>query len=161
VTTPTDRETLAQRVRRVHTESGLADPREIAEKVFAEIGQDREAIRAALSEALPDFVRITVRVAHGGGIGGPKSSKVDAVRGWYERLMNQPVDISGSNGQWRALRDCTRDDLVSVAQYRREAAARNLQTAEAYERLAKVMKAGVKVGDLSRDLVANTLGRAA
>lgn len=152
-------ESLAQRVRRIHQEAGSADPREIAQKVLADLASP-EDIRAALAEALPDFVRITVRVSHGGGLAGPRSSKVEAVRGWYERLMTQPVDVSGNGAKWKALRECTRDELLSVAQYRRQIAARNLRTADAYERLAKVMKAGQMVGEVKQDIVAKTLGSA-
>lgn len=153
-------ESLAQRVRRIHEESGASDPREIAEKVLATL-ETPDLVRDALTEALPDFVRITVRVSHSGGLGGPRSSKVEAVRNWYERLMSQPVDVSGNGVQWKALRECTRDELLTVAQYRRQIAARNLQTAETYERLAKAMKASQTVGALPQDIVTNILGRAA
>ncbi|MCU1617354.1 MAG: hypothetical protein JWO98_4894 [Frankiales bacterium] len=153
-------ESLAQRVRRIHQESGSADPRELAEKVLATLDSP-DALRSALSEALPDFVRITVRTAHQGGMAGPRSANVEAVRGWYERLMSQPVDVSGNGAQWKSLRECTRDELLAVAQYRRQVAARNLQTADSYERLAKVMKPGQTVGALKQDIVTNVLGRAA
>lgn len=155
-------ESLAHRIRRIQHESGSVDPRELADKVLATL-DSQESIREALAECLHEYVRVVIRTGRNGAMSSApsRSAKVDAVRDWYERLLAQPVDVSGGGGQWKALRDCTRDDLLSVARHRREAAARNLQTAELYERLAKLMKGDATVGTLSQDVVQGVFGRAA
>lgn len=173
--TPT--ETLAQTVRRMHRETGSADPRELAEKVLATLDTPAQ-VRDALAEALPDFVRNVVRTAHSGSLialsravtppaptagkgPGSSSARVGAVRAWYDRLLSQPVDVSGNRGEWKAMRECTREDLLTAAAYRRDVAARNVATADAMERLAAVLGDGQTVGDLAQATVTGALGRAA
>lgn len=158
----TENETPSVRalVRQVQDETGSADPREIASKVLADIPD--ELLRPLLAEVMPEYVRQVMKGGRHSATGAPPaSSKVAAVRGWHERLMSQPIDVSGGKGEWKALRDCTRDELLAVAQYRRETAARNLATAEKYEALAKILPAKKTVGQLAADVVASVFGRAA
>jgi hypothetical protein len=155
-------ESLAQIVRRVHEESGLADPRELAEKVLAEITHSPDLIRSALAESLPEYVRVTMRMVRNQTMAGaPPSAKVAAVRGWFERLLTQSIDVSGDGGKWKSLAECTRDDLLSAAAHRRAIAAKNLHTADTYERLAGLLDDDATVGQLDPSAVADVFGRAA
>lgn len=155
------RETLAQRVRRVQLETGSVDPRELAAKVMASL--DPDEIRDAFAEALPEYVRVTMRSVRNRTMTTvPQSSaKVAAVRGWFERLLSQSIDVSGDGGRWKALADCTRDDLLAAAEHRRAIAAKNLHTAETYERLADLLTDDATVSQLDAGAVADALGRAA
>lgn len=151
---------MAARVRSFQESTGSADPREIASKILTDL-EDHE-LRAVLEVVLPEYVRQVMKTGRNQAASSPPaSSKVSAVRDWYERLMGQPVDVSGGHGQWKSLRECTRDELLAVAQYRRETAARNLATAEKYESLAKLLPARKTVGQLPTDVVASVFGRAA
>lgn len=154
-------ETLAQRIRRIQQDTGSVDPHELADKVLADL--DSEEITAALREALPEFVRVTVREVrnHVTSSAPSTSAKVGAVRAWYERLLAQPIDVSGDGGKWKALRDCTRGELLAVSRHRRQIAAKNLQTADMYERLAKLMHGHMTVGELQPDMVTTAFRRPA
>ncbi|MGZ6838288.1 MAG: hypothetical protein ACXVGE_20690 [Blastococcus sp.] len=153
--------TLASLIRRVHEESGSADPREIADKVAASLNPDDLA--DALAEALPEYVRVTIRTVRNRTMGSAPqgSAKVAAVRSWFERLLAQSIDVSGDGGQWKTLADCTRDDLLTAARHRRAIAAKNVHTAETYERLAALLKKGATVAQLDPASVAGVFGRAA
>lgn len=154
---------LRARIRAAQEACASDDPREIAAKFLAEV-EDAE-LRDVLGEVLPEYVRQLMKSGRHGAMSAPpaagRSSKVDAVRTWHERLMAQPIDVSGGKGRWKSLRDCTRDELLAVAQHRRQVAAKNLATADRYEALAKVLPAGKTVGQLPADAVANVFGRAA
>jgi hypothetical protein len=71
-------------------------------------------------------------------------------------LLSQPVDVSGDRVQWKALCDCSRDDLLCTIRYRREIATRNLQAAAMYE-LADRMTIWQTGADLSDDVVTAVL----
>lgn len=152
------------RVRRIQDETGSVDPREIAGKLVAELSD--ADLRDALAESLPEYVRQVMK-------GGRNSARVlpparstsprnaAAAQRWFETLLTQPVDVSGGQGQWKALRDCTREDLLVVARHRRELAAKNSAIANRYEALAKVLPAGATVASLPEDTVVNVFGREA
>lgn len=169
-TTPATRLHLAEqrpprmraRIRAVVEVTSSSDPREIAAKLLTDI--DDADLRDILAEVLPEYVRVILKNGRNSAMSpapaGP-SAKVAAVRSWHERLMAQPIDVSGDGGRWKALRDCTRDELLQVAQHRRIVASKNLAVADRYEALAKVLPTGKTVGQLPADAVANVFGRAA
>jgi hypothetical protein len=154
------------RVRRLQVSTGSSDPRELAEKLLAEL--TAAELRSALAEVLPEYVRQVMKSGRNKATAAPSQSspsspswRVAPVRDWYEQLMAQPIDVSGGQGRWKSLRECTRDELLTVAQHRRETAARNVATAKKYEALARVLPASKSVGDLPADTVASVFGRAA
>lgn len=147
---------LADRVREIHERTGIADPRELAAKLLDELVEHE--LHDVLAEVLPLYVRDVMRTTRGSVMGSSfaatsasarrstatpvpqqQSSKVAAVRSWYDQLMSQAIDVSGSRGQWKALRDCTADDLRTAASYKRDVALRNVTMAEQYEKLAALV----------------------
>ncbi len=135
--------TLTDLIRHVQNQSGLVDPHEITHQVIADL-HEHMTTEDALHEALPHLVRQVMRTGrldvmrgpHATRPSGSSGGKVAAVRTWHEQFLAQPVDVSGNGGHWKALRDCTRDDLLAVAQHRRKVAAANIATAALYEALA-------------------------
>lgn len=142
-------DTMRARIRKVQADTGSSDPHEIAAKLISELTEDE------LVAAVAAFVRINMNAERRGTYTAvpQASAKVGAVQSWYEKLLDQSVDVSGDQGQWKRLADCTRDDLLQIAKYRRDVAARNLATAEKYEALAKGMKANQTVADIKPEKV--------
>ena len=154
-------ESLAQLVKRTHEQTQLQDPRELASAVLSAIAD--ADLRAMLAVALPEYVRQVVKGDRNRATSGAPapSAKVAAVRDWHARLMASPVDVAGDGSQWKALAQCTRDDLLNVARHRRDTAARNLAIADRYESLAKVLPVGKTVGELPQEAVHGVFGRTA
>lgn len=70
----------------------------------------------------------------------------------YQRLIAQTLKTA--NG-WKELRDCTRDDLLFAAQYRRDHAAATIAQAETFEAIADAMAQHQvrTAGDLPPDVI--------
>lgn len=154
---------LRARVRDIIADTDLADPQDIAATIIADLNPDDYP--AVLAEALPQYVRQIMgayRMQSHGAI-PPSSAKVDAVRAWWARVLSEAVDVSGGGGEWKRLGDCTAPDLLAVATFRREMAARNMATARQYEALAaRLDEAGCKtVADLDPADAGAVFGRAA
>ena len=152
---------LRQMVRDVLDETDLADPSEVAEKVFS--GLRRSDYGAALQQTLRQFTRVVMTEARAAG--GPampqptatKSWKVEGVRDQWVQQMNARIHTDSG---WKMLRDCTRDDLLFAAADRRRIAKENLATADRYELLANLMAehGAETVNDLPCPAVVDVIG---
>lgn len=163
--------TLADLVHQLQADTDLADPREIAAKLLSSLkGHMTET--EALAEALPTYVRTVIRTGRHAVMEGHPSpgfartpgvsgGKVASVRSWYQTFLRQPVDVSGNGGRWKQLGDCTKADLLHIAQHRRALAAANLSTAAVYEHLADELDDEQTVATLGESVVTAALGRAA
>lgn len=155
--------TLRQRVRELQASTELSDPRDIADRIIADLTPHERTF--ALAEALPPYVRECLGASrmHARMPAPSSSAKVGAIRAWGERLLALSVDVSGEGGEWKRLADCTRDELLVVASYRRKQAERNVATAVQYEKLAaRLDEADVAtVADLTADDLADVFGRSA
>lgn len=138
----------------------LVDPSEITTEVLNRIPDD------AHGEALSQSLRQYVRLVMGSGRTVPEkpvippgatSKKVARIRAKFAAELAQRVFVGDG---WKMLRDCTKRDLLFLANDRRRVAKENEAVAEKYERLATVVGRGT-VGDLDSAILADTLGRAA
>lgn len=152
--------TLRGLIREVLDSTELADPTEVADEVYRRIPDGAHG--RALGEALRTFVR--VEMGSGRTVPdkptvppGASSKKVARIRAQFQAQLQQRV-FTGAG--WKLLRDCTKKDLLFLANDRRRIANENVSVAEQYERLATVVGKGT-VGDLDNAILADTLGRAA
>ena len=129
---------LTTLAREVAADSGLHDPREIAEKMLADMSGDDMA--AALRATLPGYVRDVIgsqqRQAMRRVFRPNRSAKVAQRRDWWADLLSSSVFV---DGDWKAFGDCTRSDVGWLAEQRRAEAARNLAQAAVYDEVDALM----------------------
>lgn len=150
---------LRSLIREVLATSAATDPRDLAREVAARVPV--EHLRGALELALVEAVRVVSnRERHAN-----REASVDPVRPskkWsdasdlYLKVLRQREYIS-TDGEWKFLGDCTKDDLTAAAQLRFEQASRNVAVAKKYEKLASAMSDGQTVADLPQTLVLEAL----
>lgn len=120
----------------------LTDPRQVAAAVASQIpAKDR---LAALTQALDSFVREAMqRRRQRNPIVGPRatgrSAKVAAIRGWWERAMNDRVNVGPRATDWKHLGDCGYDDLMYAAASRWDKAREITAAGDRYAELAKLL----------------------
>lgn len=68
-------------------------------------------------------------------------SKAAAMRAWWRRELDKRVHVGPASEDWKVFGDCLFEDLMFMAQERRDLAARNSAKAEEYAQLADVLKA--------------------
>lgn len=141
--------------------SALSDPREIAEKLIGDIPSRQ--LRAALAEVLPQYVRVLMtndRRSDPGRHSQPGSQTRSAPGSERWRAA---AGVLASRfcpaGEWKPLRDCTRDDVLALVAERRDLAAKNAAVADQFERLHQLMSdRGVStVGELAEAEVEGVL----
>lgn len=149
-------DSLTSVVRRVHNQTGEANPHRLAEKILAELPETM--FRAALEVTLADFVRrIITRPSPLPELpkSMPKTGRDYAalVRRRAHAWLSQSA--FGADG-WKPLADFTIADCEAASVERREQAAENVARAEWFERVGQaVAAAGVPtVGDLPDDVLA-------
>lgn len=164
-------------IRQMIEDTNLADPREIAAKILAEL--DPAEYESVLAEALPVLVRnelsltrMEVRFKTGAapaasdtptpskGKQAFRSRKVAGYRSMAQRL--RAMRVLGDKAAWKTLDDCAEVDLVRIVEHNREQAERNTATAEQYALLlAKLKKSGKKfVRELSDGDIESAFGGA-
>lgn len=138
---------LTALVRKVMDETDLADPADIAAKVVQRVpAKDR---LAALQQAMPTFVRVTVTRNRGpmaatsrriGRKQAGRSAKVAAIRAAapvWKRALRERLHVG--RGQWLLLGECSYDHLMFAVAERREMALRNTASADRYEKVASAL----------------------
>lgn len=123
-----------------------------------------DQLRAALDELMPDAVREEIRrqradLPSGEPAEQPVSRKrrgAPAYRDWLRR----PVSLDHAKADWRFLGDCTRDEVLRLAELAGEVAQKNLAMQARWERLAdRMAKVGAAtVADLPAEMLAEVLG---
>lgn len=153
---------LTTLAREVAADSGLHDPREIAEKMLA--GMSGDEMSAALRATLPGYVRDVIgsqqRQAMRRAFRPNRSAKVQGIRDWWAEMLASSVYV---NGEWKSFGDCTRSDVGWLAEQRRAEAARNLAQAAVYDEVDALMaEHGVEtLSGLPRDVVPASLSEVA
>lgn len=137
---------LRQLVEDVLTDTSLNDPRELAAEVLKRT--PAKSVRDAYAVALVDFVRHASinETRHNPILNGkpPRvasagySHKRAAIRDAYARALQDRVFVEPDT--WKPLGECTFDDLMGAAVRRRELAEHNIEAAQRYERLAKLLE---------------------
>lgn len=136
---------LTQLIRQVLDETDLAEPTAIAEKVAAMVPPKHRL--AALQQALPTFVRVTVTRNRGpmaqaaarqtGRTQSARSAKVAAIRqaapAW-KRALRERIHVG--RGRWELLGKCSYDELMFAVTERRHIAAQVNGAADRYEKVA-------------------------
>lgn len=146
--------------------SDLASPEDVASKVAENVPS--KAVRSVLTEALTTYVRVHMGERRRSNVilngdeqrkQSARSSKVAAIRDSWSAALRDRVHVEDG---WKALGECTYDNLMFAASERQEMARRNAAQAEKYESLAhKLRSAGVeRVADLPQADLAE-LGSAA
>jgi hypothetical protein len=149
---------LTTLARTVAADSGLHDPREIADKMLA--GMSAKEMAAALRATLPGYVRDVIgsqqRQAMRQAFRPNRSAKVQGIRDWWAEMLASSVFV---NGEWKSFGDCTRSDVGWLAEQRRAEAARNLAQAAVYDEVERLMaEHGVDtLAGLPRDVVPASL----
>ncbi len=135
------------------------DPHVIAAAVLAQVPDDH--LRDALAYCLPAVVRLSGPRLSGSAtpLGAPTRSRKVDLQKWYFATLNKPLEVGDDEREWKFLRDCTRDDVLRAAAYRRNLAAANLVQAERLETLAEKMRVhrAVTAADLDAGLLAEAL----
>jgi hypothetical protein len=143
--------TLRDLVLKVLAETDLTDPVALANEVATLTPPDKmdEFYRLALA----GFVRtVNNDVRRSNVIINPTrympSAKVTAIREAHERSLRDRVFMGADS---KMLGDCTYDDLMNAAKFRKELADRNLILAKRYEELAARLLSEnvVRVADLA------------
>lgn len=113
--------------RQIITETNLTDPTEIADAVYDRTPED--AIHEAYRLILRNTAREAIRTANMQASSTPeprrnpnRSSRVAAIKRTHIAYFDQRVF---ANGNWKLLRDCTREDVLDLAAQRQEIADRN------------------------------------
>lgn len=139
---------------------------DVAAQVLAALPRNQHA--AALSQALPAFVRSVVITQRGkdgvrpvpqnADASQPESWKVKGYRTWARHLS----DVYATEHGNKRLADFTFDDLQFLADTCRDLAEKNAASAARWERLAEAVKdAGVeRVSELSPEDLSDLLGAA-
>lgn len=149
--------TLHTLIKRVLDETDITDPREIAVKVAGMIPEHR--VHQILVDALVADVRTVMgsrrnRAMSNALMSKPnRSAKVVGIRDWWSEMLAARVHVGSS--RWVALGDCGDPELAFAEQERRADAERELQRADMYAQLRKLLRTyKVKtVADLPRDAV--------
>ena len=153
---------LTTLARTVAADSGLHDPREIAEKMLA--GMSGDDMAAALRATLPGYVRDVIgsqqRQAVRQVFRPNRSAKVQGIRDWWAEMLASSVYV---DGVWKSFGDCSRTDVGWLADQRRVEAEKNLAQAAVYDEVnALMVEHGAEtLADLPRDVVPAALGVAA
>ena len=149
-------------VQRLVTQSGLSNPREIADKMIA--GASVEEREQWLTEALPKFVADVLRTdrnhalaeATTSGAGNrrmpARSAKVAQVRDWWSRFLESRISVGGA---WKPVGAMTADDLEVVIADRRAHAAATIAQADRLAAILSLMAehGAATVADLPRSSV--------
>ena len=153
---------LTTLARTVAADSGLHDPREIAEKMLA--GMSSKEMAAALRATLPGYVRDVIgsqqRQAMRRAFRPNRSAKVAQRRDWWAEMLASSVFV---DGVWKSFGDCTRSDVGWLAEQRRAEAARNLAQAAVYDEVDALMAehGADTLAGLPRDVVPASLSEVA
>lgn len=127
----------------------LSDPHEIAAEVVRRLSA--KELRSALTEVLPDFVRVTMsrgRMLNPAPLAPKSSSKVAACRThWATRLVT-PLFVDGA---YKRFGDCTAVDLKAVSLSLRVSADRSNAKADYYDSVAAALPEGATVSVLGED----------
>lgn len=134
--------------RAVIEQTDLVDPDDIAAEVFRRTpkgdidqlyrGLLRDVARSAIHKA---SMQVTAEHRDQPRRSPNRSSKVAAIRAAHYSYYDQRVYASG---EWKLLRNCTRDDVLDLAAQRQQAADQNAAKAEEFRALhAKMVTAGV------------------
>lgn len=145
-------------VRTTLHESSEADPRDVADLVFARIEPEYRDL--ALRESLRCLVYQMVAAERRPLIAArppQPSSKREMIAQHHKRALDNRIATPDG---WKFLRDCTVVDLVFCAESRRVSAAKYLAVAAAYDRLAELLgeHGAAVVADLPDDVLAQALG---
>lgn len=150
--------TLSDLVRDVLDETDATTPDEIASEMFTRIGDPA----AALTEALPLFVRVTLsrmRMLSPLDASPDQDDKTtpqqvtraSRIRDDWAARLETPLRVGD---EWKRLADCTAADLRTVAESLRGKAAKSLAKADWYDRLATMVPVGGTVASLTAAAVA-------
>lgn len=147
---------LAAIVRELLDSSDEANPHALAADLLGSLSDD--VLRAALLVCLPDYIaKQCHRASTRTPAQAPGSARWDNVAavasdGLFRRRLWTP---SG----WKHLGDCSRADLLGIAEQRQELAEANAAAAENFTRLANAMKRdkAERVGDLPVERVRRLL----
>lgn len=142
---------LTELVRKVMDETDIADPGALAAKVAEQIPARQRV--AALHQALPNFVRVTIGRSRGphahtnnghGPAGGPagrtqaaRSAKVTAIRNAapvWKRALRERIHVG--NRRWAMVGKCSYEELMYAVTERRRIAAQIGDSADRYEKVA-------------------------
>jgi hypothetical protein len=124
-------------VKQALTDHPDAGPQEIATYAAAQVPQ--KELRDCLAEALVDLSRILIgtgrRDALDGAVGN-NSPKMQDRALWWTQMLTERVNIGG---EWKALGDCTLDDLAACIAEREKLIGRISDQIDNYRRLQKLM----------------------
>lgn len=138
--------------RQIIADTNLTDPTDIADAVYDRTPAD--AVHEAYRHILRNTAREAIRTANMQA-SAPleprrtpnRSSRVAAIKRTHVAYFDQRVF---ANGDWKLLRDCTREDVLDLAAQRQEIADRNAAKAAEFESIhERMVSANVNiVGDL-------------
>lgn len=130
---------ISQRIRELLASTDIADPEVVAERMLsASTAAER---KEWLSVVLPPYVASMMRADRNSALNHvartPRrmpsaSAKVAGVRDWWSKFIESRIAVGD---EWKAVGDLTAEDLASVAQVRRDQAARLHTQADRYETL--------------------------
>lgn len=171
--------TIRSMLRDILETTDLTDPHDIVDELLKRIPKAR--YRAVLQILLGDFVRAhlgesrrratlppatsfpkIITTKHAGGIKSKATSAtVAAIRDGWQRHLRDRINV-GSN-DWKMLKDCTYDDLMSAAAAREKQAEANKAWAQRFHGYAALLtEYDVKhFGDLPTEVHLKVLGVAA
>lgn len=129
-------------IAQVLDETDIIDPREVAVKVAAMIPPEQQ--HALLIAALVADVRATMGDRRNRAMSNAlaprpnRSAKVSGIRDWWAEMMAARVHVGGS--RWVTLGQCGDEELAFAEQERRADAERELQRADMYAQLRKLLR---------------------
>lgn len=137
---------LWQLVNKVAEDPSLETPQQIARETIKHIPV--QALRTALEVTLTGYVRgylsqtrsgrPTMRELRSGVVNSGRSAKVAAIRDTYKRALDGRYHVAP--GKWKRLRECTKIDVLAIAEERLRMAENNRKSAMKFKLIAKLME---------------------
>ncbi len=144
---------LRATVREVLETTQIADPGLIADEVVRQI--PKSAVGDVLRITLRDYVRVVILQERMKAPAAPppqQQTKATRIHHW-SRVLNRRECVA--EGVWKLFADLTRDDLLALAEGRRQQAQQLAAKADHYDRMAKLVEQHhvERVGDLPEDVL--------
>ncbi len=145
---------LRATVREVLDSTRIADPGLLADEVVRQI--PKSAVADVLRITLREYVRVVIGQERMKAPAAPtpqqQQTKATRINHW-SRVLNRRECVA--EGVWKLFADLTRDDLLALAEGRRQQAQQLAAKADHYDRMAKLVEQHhvERVGDLPEDVL--------